>query len=414
MTRASLKDLTAVIVCDFGHVNGGAAQVAILSALGLIERNVSTQFVYALGPLDARLSDAKIARHVPLDDVWSLRNPLKAAVNGVWNASASRQFGDFLNDLDRDRTIVHFHQWTKTFSPSVIDVALRRGFRTAVSLHDYFLACPNGAYYDYRKERPCTLRPLSPACIATNCDRRNYAHKLVRTSRSAVQRLMLSRQAEMLSAIHVSETARDIIEGFLPPNTRQFILANPVSMDRLERASAETNDAYLFVGRLVPEKGCVAFAKAARRAGVPAVFAGTGPCDAAIREANPDARLLGWLPHAEIVATIRAARALVFPSKWHETSGLVCGEALANGIPVLASSRTAATELIVRGVNGDVFDPDDEAQLTALLSQLQDPSVVSRMSDASYRNYWAAPPTLSAHVDSLMGIYAEIIGRVDP
>jgi glycosyltransferase involved in cell wall biosynthesis len=124
--------------------------------------------------------------------------------------------------------------------------------------------------------------------------------------------------------------------------------------------------------------------------------------------------LLGWLPHAEIVATIRAARALVFPSKWHETSGLVCGEALANGIPVLASSRTAATELIVRGVNGDVFDPDDEAQLTALLSQLQDPSVVSRMSDASYRNYWAAPPTLSAHVDSLMGIYAEIIGRVDP
>jgi glycosyltransferase involved in cell wall biosynthesis len=220
---------------------------------------------------------------------------------------------------------------------------------------------------------------------------------------------MLSRHAAIPAAIHVSATARGIVEGFLPANTRQFVLANPVSMDRLDRASAETNDAYL----LVPEKGCVAFARAAHCAGVSAVFAGTGPCEAAIREANPEARMLGWLPHAEIVATLRKARALVFPSKWHETSGLVCGEALANGIPVLASSRTAATEFIVRGVNGDIFDPDNEAQLVALLRSLQDPSVVSRMSMASYRNYWAAPPTPNAHVDSLIEIYADIVGRVE-
>jgi glycosyltransferase involved in cell wall biosynthesis len=412
MSRASLEDLTAVIVSDFGHVTGGAAQVAILSALGLLERGVRTLFVYAVGPLDERLSGAApdACRHLPLDDVWSVRNPLKAAMNGIWNASAAAQLARVLAELDRDRTIVHFHQWTKAFSPSVIEGALRRGFRTAVTLHDYFFACPNGAYYNYKTEAPCTLRPLTPACLAADCDSRNYAYKLVRTARQATQRIMLSRHDAMPAAIHVSERARGVLEAFLPPGARHYVLANPVPMERLERSPAETNCNYLFVGRLVPEKGCLAFARAARRAGVPAVFAGAGPCEAEIRKANPDARLLGWLPHQEIVATVRGARALVFPSRWYETSGLVCGEALANGIPVLASSRTAAVELVAPGANGDVFDPDDETALARLLEGLQDSDAVARLSKSAYARYWAAPPTLGAHVGNLLDIYSELLG----
>ncbi|MDB5406178.1 MAG: hypothetical protein JWL84_1090 [Rhodospirillales bacterium] len=409
MTKESSAELTVVIVSDFGHVNGGAAQVAILSGLGLLERRVQTLFVYAIGPLDERLAAGGVARHLPLDDVWSVRNPVRAAMNGIWNTTAATQLAGILAELDRERTIVHFHQWTKAFSPSVIDVALRRGFCSVVSLHDYFFACPNGAYYNYKTAVPCTLRPLSAACLLADCDSRNYAYKLVRAARQTTQRIMLPRHGAMPATIHVSGTARGVLEAHLPKGLRQYVLANPIPMERLDRSPAESNRDHLFVGRLVPEKGCVAFARAARRAGVPAIFAGAGPCEAEIRAANPDARLLGWLPHADIVAAIRSARALVFPSRWYETSGLVCGEALANGIPVLASDRTAAVELVARGVNGDVFDPEDEEVLAALLSRLQSSELVARWSEAAYAKYWAAAPSLESHIGGLLEIYRDLL-----
>src|SRR3546814_355534 len=70
-----------------------------------------------------------------------------------------------LATVDRRETVVHFHQWTKAFSPSVFAAVADRGIPAVVSMHDYFLACPNGAYFNFPRNAPCSLRPLSPACI---------------------------------------------------------------------------------------------------------------------------------------------------------------------------------------------------------------------------------------------------------
>ena len=78
-----------------------------------------------------------------------------------------------LRRLPRDETVVHFHQWTKSFSPSVLSVPSRLGMPALVSLHDYFLACPNGAYYRFSDRVPCSLTPMSIPCLAARCDSRS-------------------------------------------------------------------------------------------------------------------------------------------------------------------------------------------------------------------------------------------------
>src|SRR3546814_20759544 len=98
-----------------------------------------------------------------------------------------------LATVDRRETVVHFHQWTKAFSPSVFAAVADRGIPAVVSMHDYFLACPNGAYFNFPRNAPCSLRPLSPACIASNCASRSYSHKLARTVRQAVTARILER-----------------------------------------------------------------------------------------------------------------------------------------------------------------------------------------------------------------------------
>lgn len=55
-----------------------------------------------------------------------------------------------------------------------------------------------------------------------------------------------------------------------------------------------------------------------------------------------------------------AAAALVLPSLYGETWGLVVNEAMASGIPVLVSRKCGSSETLVRdGVNGFLFDPDN-------------------------------------------------------
>jgi glycosyltransferase involved in cell wall biosynthesis len=410
--KARNPGIALVVVSDFGHVNGGAAQVAIQSAIGLRQSGLDVTFAYAVGPADERLeaSGVRIER-IPLEEVWSKRNPVAAARQGIWNPSAAAQFADFLGRLDQRRTIVHFHQWTKCFSPSVLAKSLALGFISVITMHDYFMTCPNGALYNFPAGKPCKLRPLSARCMVANCDSRSRGHKLIRIGRSAVQNMVLSGLAAKPAIIHVSEFARRIAEPQSMAGARHYTVTNPVVVEQRERSAAERNGEFLFVGRLVPEKGCRELAEAARRANVPVAFAGRGPMADAIGTANPAARLLGWLSPPEISAVMRQARALVFPSRWYETSGLVCLEALANGVPVIASDRTAAAGLIEPGETGILLDPTDPADFDAALEGLRGDETAERMSRLAYERYWAAPASLERHVAALIEVYHDIAGQ---
>ncbi len=54
-----------------------------------------------------------------------------------------------------------------------------------------------------------------------------------------------------------------------------------------------------------------------------------------------------------------------------ETSGRVVAEAMATGIPVICSRETGFSELVTDGIDGFLFDPDDDASLHARLEVLR-------------------------------------------
>ena len=110
------------------------------------------------------------------------------ALQGLWNAKAARHLRKLLQNLPRDRTVVHLHGYTKALTTSPVKVARRLGFSVVCTLHDFFAACPNGAFFDYARQVPCPRRALSVGCIATRCDKRHYVHKLFRVARGLLQR----------------------------------------------------------------------------------------------------------------------------------------------------------------------------------------------------------------------------------
>ncbi|GLS43981.1 glycosyltransferase family 4 protein [Methylobacterium brachythecii] len=402
-----------VILAEFAVASGGAEKVAVESARGLAEAGVAVSFIQAIdGPVDPLLDHPRIKRiGLGLADVWSLP-AWKGAVTGIWHGEAARRLAAALDALPVPADCIHLHQWTRALSPAVLPVLLARGVPVTLTLHEYFLACPNGLYYRFDQGEPCALKPLSSSCVAAACDPKSRLHKMVRVARSAAMRTAIG--SGRLDVIHVCdasvERAGALLSGF---DLRHHRLDNPVRTPKGEPADPAKGDAIAYVGRLTQEKGADLVAEAARQAGVPALFVGAGPLEERLR-AMPGVELLGWRSPAEVEVALRSrARAICAPSRWYETGPLTVYEALAAGIPVVASVRSGASEKVADGISGFVVEPETGA-LADAFDRLADDAIVRRTGQAAYERYWAAPMTLAAHADGLISIYEAQIRGISP
>lgn len=342
-----------IIVCDHAFINGGQAKVAIETALYLraVGRNVTV--FCGVGPPDARLGKAGVETVcLGQDDLLGDPNRLRSAVRGLWNREAASALRQLLAQFNPADTIVHVHGWAKSLSPSIGPVVTSSAIPHVYTMHEYFLACPNGGFYDYRTQTICTRRPLGADCLTTDCDPRSRAHKAWRVARQAVLWTAGTMPHKLHDVIYLSETQLLALRGHLSKATRFHHLPNPVATNKTNRVAAEENDLFLFVGRLSAEKGAEVAAHAARSAGVNIAFAGEGECRGQILAANPQAKMLGWLKPDELAAWVEKARCLVFPSLWYECLPLSVIEAMQRGVPVLASDRSAGAELIRHDLDG--------------------------------------------------------------
>ena len=83
-----------------------------------------------------------------------------------------------------------------------------------------------------------------------------------------------------------------------------------------------------------------------------------------------DVEVLGVLDRQGCGELLARARAVVVPSAWEETFGLVVVEAMAAGVPVIAANHGSLPELVTDGVDGVVFRPGDPASLAGALQDV--------------------------------------------
>lgn len=169
------------------------------------------------------------------------------------------------------------------------------------------------------------------------------------------------------------------------PDQPVAIIPNGVDAQRFTPAAAAADAAgglsLLFVGRVVRQKGldvlfeALASLPPALLAGVTLRIVGDGP-------ARPDLeaqaqrlglseriRFLGWLGRDELPAAYRSADAFVFPSRDEGMPNVVL-EAMAAGLPVVATRIAGNRDLVVDGETGLMLDTDDVPALAAAIARL--------------------------------------------
>jgi glycosyltransferase involved in cell wall biosynthesis len=409
LTRCE-KASDVVIVNDYAHVNGGAAQVALSSAIALAERGRRVTLLAAVGPISQELEKAGV--RVALTNQYDIKSDpirVRAATQGIWNPRASASMREILVHCDPGQTIVHVHGWGKALSISSIHAAVEAHFPVVITLHDYLYACPSGGFFNFQRKEICKLRPFSVACLKENCDRDGYPQKLWRSVRGEVQNQFGFRRQGVRHFITLSEISEAVLRPFLPPDAAVYRVPNPIDVIQEEPVDVSRNMQFVSVGRLSAEKGLGLLAQAAKELSCEVTFVGEGPSRKEINSIYPEARITGWQSRHIVTQYLRSARALVFPSLWYEAQPLAVLEAAALGIPAIVPDQCAAREMVEPDVTGLWFRSGDSSDLREKVATLQDPIVAERMGRAAYERYWKHPLTMERHLASLEACYRSVL-----
>lgn len=161
---------------------------------------------------------------------------------------------------------------------------------------------------------------------------------------------------------------RDSVVIHPPTDTKQFL-----------ELKKNPKDFYLIVGRQVSYKRLDLAVEAFNELGLPLVVAGTGE---EIARQQPRAKsnidFRGFVPDEELLHLYADAKAVLYPQE--EDYGLVPVEAQAAGTPVIAYNKGGATETVVDGTTGVLFDQQTADDLVNAVKRFEtllfDPQVL--------------------------------------
>jgi len=196
--------------------------------------------------------------------------------------------------------------------------------------------------------------------------------------------------------IAVSGAARHFIGRYFPGDYR--IIPNGVDLDRFADAEPfeELRDGtvnILFVGRFEERKGLIHLLKAyhrlrKRHVDARLLVVGSGPKERELRRyvglrQIRDVEFLGRVSDDDKARYFASADIFCAPATGQESFGIVLLEAMATGVPIVASDIHGYKNVMQRGIQGLLVEPRNHRALAAALYTLsQDPELRHRMGEA--------------------------------
>lgn len=342
-----MSDIRNVItINDFNYSQGGASKVAIDTANLIAKNGLNSIFVSAVSDDEKCSLDSAVVQYRYCgNEFLKYKNKLNGMLNGIHCKGFTIFLHNILKRYDPKDTIVHVHGWTKACSSAFFPILKKSGFKTVLTLHEYFSFCPNGAYFDYKKYKACCKNACSLKCLICNCDSRNYFFKAYRYVRELKYKKDIDFQS--VYAIYISMFEKKIIDRQI--SIPHFsVIENPITP--LKKTAYDKIYDFAFIGRTSKEKGIDLFIRLAEQL-QDKKFLIVGNFKTELKNVH----VTGWVSEAMVDEYLLKSKTLVFPSIWPETFGLNVIRALAAGIPCLVSSNTAAEGYVVSGKNGYVF-----------------------------------------------------------
>jgi glycosyltransferase involved in cell wall biosynthesis len=347
-------------------------------------------------------SDSSLRRS-PLDK-------LEHAASAIYSLAAARRIRGLIA-ITRPQ-IAHAHNIYHHLSPSVLVELHRQNIPVVLTLHDLKLVCP--AYKMHTQGAICegcrggALRNV----VKRRCIKNSTAMSALVWLESTVHKAL---DLYMRNVTRFVVPSRFFLTKFAQwgIDTSRFAhIPNSIDADAL-MSTDEPGDAFVYLGRLVPEKGVATLVRAAAKARVRLRIIGTGPEEQVLRQLaetlGGQVEFTGYLKGAELHAAVTSARAVVLPSELYENAPLSLMEASALSRPIIGADIGGIPELIRPGETGYLFKSGHVDSLAEVLAAVQElPGAALRSLGAAGRAWMRAEFSPAAYRERMFALYQEI------
>lgn len=334
----------------------------------------------------------------------------------LWNISAARKVRKYIVDFQPD--IVHIHNWHFATGPLIIREAKKCGVKVIVTLHNYRLLCPsatlvfNGRGFE---DSVCANFPWKAIFIGA------YRNSICLTFWLAVV-IWVHRRIKTWNLVDryvvLTEASKEVfVSSSLNVPSSKYIVKPNCTVDLAAKDLATRECRFLYVGRLSEEKGIFVLLEAFSKVNLQLDLVGDGPLKNHVTSFcnnRVNVRYLGPLNTFDVRKQMRVCSALIFPSIWNETFGLVLIEALSVGCPVIASNIGSVPEIIKDGVAGLLFSPGNVDSLIEKIENWSDMSDGLRNSYCqNARHSYESNFTPEKNLKKLLKIYQSVLPHSD-
>ncbi|MDF2430728.1 MAG: hypothetical protein JWP44_359 [Mucilaginibacter sp.] len=314
------------------------------------------------------------------------------------------------NNID----ILHVHNWFFTASPSIFWAARYCKVPVVVTLHNYRLICPSGTLVFNGKAYPDSLNSEFPWSAIKKGVYRNstkltfnlvftvWLNKKIGTWKLVKYYIILTAHSKtLIESSHLRGITNKLI-----------VKANFVSPIKVNN-SIPRQDNFLFVGRLSDEKGINILLAAFKGSSYKLTIIGEGPLQSDVEDFvkdNSNVTYLGFKDKETINYELHKCTALIFPSIWYETFGLIMIEAFAVSTPVIASYSGSSSIIVKHGYNGLHFEPSNTDNLKEKLMEWSsfDDNVKEQYRKNAYDSYLQYY-TPEKNIEQLVEIYKSAV-----
>jgi glycosyltransferase involved in cell wall biosynthesis len=332
------------------------------------------------------------------------------AMAAIYSTEAARRIRQLIAVSRPD--IAHAHNIYHHLSPSILVELKRRGIPVFLTLHDLKLVCP--AYKMYVNGAVCE------ACHG-GALRNVIKNRCIKNSTAMSTLIWLEATVHKALNLYQNSVSRFVVPSrfFIAKfaewgvDTRNFShVPNSIDVEAF-RPEGEPGDDFVYLGRLVVEKGVDTLIRAAAIARVRLRIVGTGPEEAALRqlaaETGGQVEFAGYLSGDALRAAVSSARAVVVPSEWYENAPISVMEASALARPVIGADIGGIPELIREGETGFLFKSGNVESLVETLTKVQRlPSSQLQRIGAAGREWMRAEFSPTAYRDRMLGLYGQV------
>ncbi|MGZ4561023.1 MAG: glycosyltransferase family 4 protein [Mycobacteriaceae bacterium] len=340
---------------------------------------------------------------------WSTTRRVILPARVVWSRASRQALADELRARRPD--VVHVHNTFPLLTPSVLSACTDVGVPLVVTVHNYKASCASGAFF--REGRICVecAEHSSMRAVQHGCYRDSRLATLPAVAAGAT--LRHAWRHHVSAFILISGRQRQLLGDVGMTAERIFVKHHFVPEPPPMRITPE--HAVAFLGRVDEPKGARLLMRAWDTFRARSPFSalrldvgGSGPLwDELARwaEGRPDVRLLGVIAPDKCAVLLARSRAVLVPSEWEETFGLVAVEAMAVGTPPIAPAHGAFPEIITDGRDGVLFRPHDPDGIADVLMEVDShPSLYHRLGIAG-RTTYQRRFTADAGMDRLLDVY---------